>query len=229
MKPKADPRITALVIAVSKYYRETLDDEVVALYVADLADIGTFEEISVAYDSYRRDPRNFRNPLPAQIRIIAQPNATERQEALDLARQMIATISRRGHVWNQTFKHDGHASLRDAVVAELGEVAWEVVERQGTWKSLCEESAQGNLGTFTAQLRDHIEAVLQLAKSGKLRKRLALPTSSPSQTRLLPLSEALPAIAKALPQEPNPNRSYGQLEGSQKTAVQNHPIRRGTA
>jgi hypothetical protein len=101
-----------------------------------------------------------RFPTPADVLKLAlgEP-ATARDEATEVASAILKAISRRGYVWSDTYRYDGHASFDAALMAECGEAALLVVQRCGTWRRLCEEFGADEHAR--ARLRDLAEAAIK--------------------------------------------------------------------
>jgi hypothetical protein len=181
-------------IALSAYYQRPLTDAAITMMVEDFED-ESWPEVEAAMREYRRDPKNRTFPLPAQILGVIRKPLDSKHIAIDLAKQICAAIQSHGWNWTQgyasagrTVFHGGgytHANFDDAVIAELGEVALEVIRRRGGWKYLHDEFFDSNEGTFVAQLRDHIESILQLSARGELYVRPSLPR--PKEAAYLPI------------------------------------------
>lgn len=166
-------KIAAIISATSKYYGVTLENEVLDLYVMDLDDLPE-EAVLQAFGQYRRNPKNTRNPLPAQIRELVAPSVEPRQIAIDLTKKIIAALKKRGWTWPNMNTYAPHESFEAEFRSELGDLAWEVVQRNGGWKSVYDDWDVSDPTQFFAQLRDHVEAVVQLGRAGQLSNRPAL-------------------------------------------------------
>lgn len=134
------------------YHRgQPLLDEVVEMYVGDLADLDQAEVLS-AYERWRRNPANRVAPLPAQIRELVNPEefvAVESQ-AREIAARIVGAVPKFG--WNNAARARMY----------IGEAGWELVERQGGWQYICENLGHRiNAATFQAQLRDLAEGSLR--------------------------------------------------------------------
>lgn len=137
-------KLKEIILLHASYYRQTMSPEVLTMYVADLADL-EISEVIAAYDSYRRNPKNKTNPLPAQIREIIEPQVSDRSAAEALTSQIIAGIK----------KHDVYFYPGDAAYGPAGA---SLVRRRGGWVRLCNEFWNCDATMFRAQMRDELEA-----------------------------------------------------------------------
>lgn len=117
-----------------------------------------------------------------------RPKVAERQQGAELASKMIAHIARRGYTWVQTFQYDGHATFEDAIRAELGDAAVEIVSRCGGWQRFCREFDTGLNTNARPQLRELCEVSVNRAKV----QRVAIEASKLDSTKALdPVTEHL--------------------------------------
>lgn len=134
---------------MAAYYARTLQDEVLAMYADDLADLPA-ERVLEAMKAYRRDPKNRQMPLPAQIRDMIEPQETPEAAARDLASKISGAIVKFGHP-NENLARN-----------YIGEKGWAIVQRWGGWSYLC--ANHGTVidpGQFYAQVRDHAVDVVK--------------------------------------------------------------------
>lgn len=152
------------ILLTHEYYNpgRPMSDQVLLMYASDLADLD--EQVCMAaYEAWRRDEKNTRAPLPAQIRGLINPSIAPEALAREIAARIVGAIT--SHGWN------------NGKSAELfiGPVGWAAVQRVGGWAYLCE-----NMGTrlspttFQAQVRDQIEANLRYG-SDTIEQAIALP------------------------------------------------------
>ena len=143
-----------MIIATGIYYQRDLPDEVLQMYVGDLQDLD-FSEVITAMTSYRRDPKNTRMFLPAQIREIIMPTVNTKDLARETALRIQEAVTKFG--WPNPTKAQEF----------IGEAGWAVVERFGGWSYLCQNLGVGiQPGQFIAQCRDAIESHLNLERAG---------------------------------------------------------------
>lgn len=145
--------IKACIALTFAYYHpgQALSDAVLGLYAEDLADISE-EDVVLAYQAYRRNPKNTRFPLPAAIRAIVNPEEfiSPEQKAAEVA----ARIS--GAIVNY-----GYNNAREAAEF-IGPMGWDVVQKQGGWSYLCENHGTTiSPSAFQAQVRNQLEAAFR--------------------------------------------------------------------
>ncbi len=164
MNQQEQLQIKKTLLALSAYYSKQLPDEALNWYVQDLVKEGfTFNEASVAIDTYRRTDKFGRMPTVAQLIEVARPTAN----AKDLAR--VTALRIREAVTKFGWPNPTEAHLF------IGNAGWRVVERFGGWRYICE-----NLGldlqetTFLAQARDVLESDINLGRAGFSEDRPAI-------------------------------------------------------
>lgn len=147
-------RVKETIILTASYYGFNLRPEVLIMFVEDLSD---YDEDSIiqAYKSYRRNPKNLRMPLPAQIIDLLSPKMADDHLAVDAASRVIEAVSKYG--W---------CNPEDAL-AHIGELGWRAVMYFGGWQYLCENLGKDiQLTTFNAQIREISKSVIAKAKAG---------------------------------------------------------------
>lgn len=163
-----EKKIITLIVGMASYYQASLSDEAVKMYAADFEGY-SFEALSAAYKEYRNDPKNKFSPLPSQIKEIINPKVDNRGAAADLAQRIIAAANKHDNWWA---KYD---TFQSEFMAELGEVAWNVVQKRGGWWRFCDQYFDSDQTAFSAQLRDAIEFEWTSNQSGNLRPMHELP------------------------------------------------------
>jgi hypothetical protein len=168
IKPGAEDHAKT-VLALGLYYREALNENQIAMYANDLADL-PIADVVRAVQEYRNDPKHTRMPLPAALRAIVRPEPDREAVAEDIASRIWKYIGKRGHNWGWgKDRAVFHAEMAEA----LGDAGLEVVNRLGGWQRVCEEDTDP--GIFRAQLRKIAASVLELARSGRLDTAPGLP------------------------------------------------------
>jgi hypothetical protein len=140
----------AIVLTLGYYGRSAMD-EVIQMYVDDLADLDPRKCIA-AYSRWRSNPANRTFPLPADIRVLVNPEEYVAPEAQ--AREIAGRVV--GAAVNF-----GHTNAKKAQVY-IGPVGWSIVQRYGGWLYICENlGCNFDVTTFQAQFRDQAEALLR--------------------------------------------------------------------
>ena len=189
MNTQETQMLKSALVAMAFFYGHNLQPDVLKMYVEDLSDL-PLEAVLGSLKIMRRDPKITRCPLPAAIRSFINPPKMEaRLEAADLSRKMIAAIRDFGCHWSSMTLCAGNEgywtrsgklvdTFQEAVVGELGELAWEVIRRRGGWNHFHDEFFASEPTQFHAQLREGIEATIAIAKQGLLDHKPTLPFSN---------------------------------------------------
>lgn len=164
-------QIKKLLIALSAYYFQEIPNIALDMYVEDLADLSV-EQVNEAVRLYR-NPKNTRFPLPPQLRQLLEPAVNPDHEAIEASNRIWAAIGKYG--WcNPT-------SAR----AYVGELAWAVVQSNGGWLSICEQSHDANSAVMKAQLRETAKAIYARSEQGMEAPALPKPKRSSGGLRLI--------------------------------------------
>jgi hypothetical protein len=158
MSPEEIQKLKALLVATAMYYGQQIPDQVLGLYVEDLADL-PFDRVAQAMGEYRRDAKSTRAPLPGMIRARVEPKSDPEQEAAIMANQIVEAIARTGPY--QT--------------PQLDPVAMRIIQMEGGWMQICEMVTNDNLTAFKAQWRTLAKALI-----GKRERNEALALPSPA-------------------------------------------------
>lgn len=195
-------------VAVASYYRQTLPDVTVAMYAKDLEHI-PIDTLMELFSTYRKDSRNKFPPMPAWF--IEQLNPETRVDpkllAIELARRIDKAVKDHGSSWDEGYWSDqgnyweskGTAFLcfEDACRHELGDVGFKAVMMRGGWKSLRQAANDMSEGTFIAQMRDDLIALITNAQAGVDVTRLGMPDQRPlelEQSKISMLASSLKTI-----------------------------------
>lgn len=157
-------QIEEVVVRLGLYYDKKLSPEQIEMYTDDLM-VLTPAELIHAIRVYRTDPANSWFPLPGKLIGIIRPPVSNTDEANEVAGLIITAISKAGH---------NNIEKAKQIMGALG---WEVVQRFGGWKSIC-ETENDNIGTLRAQLRGLVETVSKRAKRGELHQKPGLPEAT---------------------------------------------------
>lgn len=173
MTPEERKQLMHLIIATSAYYGHKIEDTVLALYIEDLEDL-PLARIAQAIREVRRDPKTTRFPLPAVIRARLTPPETDEDQAREAASRILAAVARYG--WSNPERAEAY----------IGELGWEVVKRQGGWRSVCEGVTEDNKTIHQAQWRDLAASLSRRSRAGTLEQAPALPSPVQPMANLLP-------------------------------------------
>lgn len=162
------------------YYQQTISDAVLRMYCDDLADLPASNVIS-AYTAYRKNPKNRRMPMPAEIRAIANPSENRDYQIQLITDRMFAAIRTHGEDWANGYVsvfsptgklffadtangREEFLTFEDAFKASVGVEALGVLKaKRLSWRSLCQEYiAYDNPSTFKAHLRSSVERALEM-------------------------------------------------------------------
>lgn len=190
-------QLKVLILSLAEYYREPLTKNQVVMYAQDFLESGlTFEQISTSIKIYRRDVKNARFPLPAVLIEILKPSQpSAREVGVEVAQRIIRAIKRHGYTWNWADGYRPFLTFKEAFIAEVGDLAWEVVQLEGGWTAICTNEAEES--TLHAQLRDKAASLYNKALNGKLHQLPTIPKSrldsfKEDQDSLLMLTPPLP-------------------------------------
>lgn len=168
MRERVKPSLLETISLTWAYYNQgqSLSDSVLLMYESDLADLDPIACID-AYERWRRNPANKKNPLPAEIREMVNPEefvAVETQ-AREIASRIMGAIPKFG--W---------ANPKEAQ-AYIGPHGWALVDRAGGWRYLCENTQARQVPTMLAQFRDQLEGTLRYSLPVVERTIAALPSA----------------------------------------------------
>lgn len=149
-------RLKSLIVTTNLYYGKQMDDAVILMQVADLEDL-LFMHVARAFQEYRRNPLNRSAPLPASIRAAIVPELSGDQLAIEASNKIIEAMGK--------FGYTNPEKAREF----MGELAWEVVVRDGGWRDLCQRTNHNDLPVMRAQWRE-------LAKVVRVRQEQAAPS-----------------------------------------------------
>lgn len=155
-------QLKKLLIGLAGYYNHPLTEETLTMYLEDLADLSV-EKIFLSVQEIRKDPKVTRFPLPAHIRERIMPADNPEGLAIEAANRIVEAISKFGY-W------------REAEAKEfVGSLGWLVVERQGGWQTICENTLAENITSHRAQWRELAKVLHQRSRDGVLHIPPALP------------------------------------------------------
>ena len=148
-----------ILLKLQASYRDVLSDFEYKVFCDDLGDLSTLE-IESAIEKYKQNPKNQKFPLAAQLVALARPGSDPQVIAKKLVEKIKKAISKKGRTWEDVLHYDNHNSLEEAVKERFGlfgDIAWRYISSRG-WVSIVDEANGMDIGIFTAQTRNAIEA-----------------------------------------------------------------------
>lgn len=156
------------IILAANYYGRDLKPEVVAMMADDLSDLDP-RAVVAAFDKYRRETKVHRFPLPAEIRQMVQPSVDPDSAAREIAARICGAVPKFGWARGQDARE------------YIGEVGWEIVQRQGGWSYICENLGLTlNPSAFQAQVRDQAKSLLSFG-AGSMAQAIGLKAGDSKQ------------------------------------------------
>lgn len=153
--------IKLALIKLAEYYRFEITQSQLEMYADDLSCLSQ-EQLIQAIQTYRKNPDNKFFPMPGALISIITPLETELDIGRIVSGKIMTAISKFGSYNASEAK------------GWMGEVAWEVVQFQGGWKSLCELSSEA-IKSEQPRWRDLAMSICKRSKLGKLDEAPALP------------------------------------------------------
>jgi hypothetical protein len=182
VNPTERQALKGIFVATALYFGQELPDAALKLYCEDLEDL-PFTQVAEALKALRRDPKTTRCPLPSAIRAKLNPESNAESEAIVLASRIVGQITRLGPYQP--------AAARMA----LGPVAWEVVQMEGGWESICQTLTFENMPILKAQWRNLAKALIERGGHTPSVDRPAIPDKR-STTGLTNLSDIFKGLPK---------------------------------
>lgn len=145
---------------------KSLSEDLVAMYEKSLSQLG-YEKLSYVIEQIILE-RGDRDPFPS-IRTIREkvvPTPSAESEAIDAANRISEAMAKYGY------------GRREEAKQFIGELGWLIVQRQGGWENLCENTLTTQMPTLRAQWRELGKTLWQKAKDGTLHEAPALPEST---------------------------------------------------
>lgn len=146
------------------------------MYQATLLQDLNFQKVMDAYDVAMQKSKTGKPPLVSHIREIVNPEIDSRFFAVELARKIDGAISKFGYNWAMGDIVNGekyylgggkyHWTFKEAVIAELGDLAWHSICMRGGWENVRNSANEMEEGMFIAQMRDQLQASYALKKQG---------------------------------------------------------------
>lgn len=149
-------------IVLAEIYGRDLSRQALGFMLDQLNELN-FEEAMNSLNKYCRDSKNRTFPTPGQLLAIAKPEASDIDNAAEVANRIIQAMSKYG--WTQPEKAKQF----------IGEVGWLVVQREGGWGWICETTTEDKIPTLKAQWRVLASSLVNRSRSGQLDVAPSLP------------------------------------------------------
>lgn len=141
-------------LTVSAYYRQTIPDEVLQMYV-DHSEAFSVEQLKTAFNKHCFSTQAAFFPTPAVLINYLLPKLDEKQEAVRWMNLIKQAVRKFGYMEREKAKEF------------LGKNVWDSVERIGGWQYLCETpDANINDPIIYAQVRDSIQSQVSADRLG---------------------------------------------------------------
>lgn len=157
-------QIKLILTGLAEYYGVNLSVQQLNMYSEDLYDLD-LNDILKAVKIIRTSSEFF--PKPSTI--IQSVKGKSIDNAIDVSNLIVLAMSKYG--WTNP----------DKAKIFMGELAWEVVEREGGWQRVCETSSDDQLPILKAQWRELARVLLNKNSLGKLNERPSLNNKEPNK------------------------------------------------
>ena len=132
---------------IADYYRISLTKNTIRMYAEDTSHIDS-ADIYKVFKAYRNSKNSTYMPRPHQLIELLNPTPETGDLAIEASAAIWNAISRWGY------------SNPDLAKEQMGELAWQVVERDGGWQRVCADSSENNKIALKAQWRELAKALL---------------------------------------------------------------------
>lgn len=173
--------VKKLVIGLAETYGVNLNEARLQIYCDILLPYGP-GSVDAAVSSLIRDPRVRAFPLPAQIlERIGGTTLDPDLEAVEASNRILQAIEKYG--WARPIE----------AKMFIGSLGWLVVEREGGWEKVCENTMVDNMPQFKAQWRELAKALQARARAGVVERgpELPRPGEAESKSRLQQLASSV--------------------------------------
>lgn len=164
MKSRED--FFAKLVVLAEMCGKALSKEILVMYDETLRSLG-YPQLCKAVEEIILN-RGDRDAFPSikTIREKVRPPQNQEVDAIDAANRISEAMAKYGY------------GRRDEAKEFIGELGWLIVERQGGWENLCENTLASQMPILKAQWRELGKALWQKAKDGTLHEAPALPEST---------------------------------------------------
>jgi hypothetical protein len=180
-------------ILTCRIFDKEISYDLAQMVANDLADLDPNKCI-FALASYRMNSFNKFWPKSVDIRGIINPQPSERDIAVALARKIELAVAKRGYYWPQgicvgqdqdgkpVMNYEGEngqlfSTFKAAAISQLGDIGWHLLCSRGGWQNIHQSANEMEEGQFIAQLRDQVESTLKLQKAGVDLTQISMPSA----------------------------------------------------
>lgn len=188
-------RVAQKIAMINQIYSFKITDDA-AMYQAELLADLPYVLVIAAFDDLVKNNTTGRPPSIGHVRQKLEPKTDDRALSIDLSRKVLKALNKHGWSWEHGYYHNGKPyfeddkgnkfeTFREAVVSELGELGWEIIESRGGWQNLSTMANEQEEGIYQAQLRDQIEATIKNKKAGVDVSKIPLPSPDTEAVKAL--------------------------------------------
>lgn len=152
--------VQRMYVVLSEVYNRSLSEAAISFLADSLMDLDG-QKVITAMKSCISNPETKGFPMPGQIRAMVSPQVSNEQLAVEASNKIVEAMSKFGYTQPEKAR------------AFMGEIAWEVVQREGGWQSLCERTTNDELPILKAQWRS-LAAVVSIRQK---QDHVALPSA----------------------------------------------------
>lgn len=138
--------VQKLMVVLAEVYNRQISQAAIGVMADALMDLDGAAVVT-ALKKYISDPNSKGFPMPGQIRSMVSPEMSSDQLAVEAASKIVEAMAKFG--WTNA----------DNARTFMGEIAWDVVTREGGWTALCERTNNDDLPFLKSQWRELAKVV----------------------------------------------------------------------
>jgi len=188
-------RVAQKIAMVNSIYSFKIADDA-AMYQAELLADLPYVLVIAAFDDLVKNNTTGRPPSVGHVRQKLEPKTDDRSLSIELSRKVLKALNNHGWSWQHGYYENGKPyfeddkgnrfnNFREAVISELGNLGWEIIETRGGWQNLALMANEQEEGIYAAQLRDQIEATLKNKKAGVDISKIQIPSPDTDAVKAL--------------------------------------------
>ncbi len=169
-------------VILSKLSNFEMEEEILELYWHYMSDLPPTLILEALETSIVETGSKSMFPSARKLRSLVDPVLSTEDQADQITRVITKNIAKHGYTWQMADKNWPEEAKK-----ELGELGWEIVQRVGSWETVCEECRVKEPTHFHAQMKKTaISTIRSLEKETLQQKRIALSDGRPSGDNLPP-------------------------------------------